>query len=300
MVQVGLGETASPTGSATRSTTPARRSRPHAVDWVERDGGRHPWCTSRRYSHASYFKARTHPYFSASTTPMATGPRRGCLSCFGDWVNWPGHWGNTERGSRRGSATARRAHPARAEVDRPGAWATGCVVATGRARALGRLMQRLGTPFYPRRPERPPVSRAAAATSTTECAMNGQRRARHLYITVHDGERVIAAGRAERAGDHGTEILRLTGEPEALAVWGSTYNRVRQRSDLAPRRTSHDRRPARPLPDAPRAARREGTPIDLSRHAGGRNRLRDRLRARLVGIGEPVRQLPHRSTPARG
>ena len=59
------------------------------------------------------------------------------------------------------------------------------------------------------------------------------RRSRHLYITAHDGERVIGSRTVRCAGDRGTEILRLTYEPGSLAVWGSTYNKVRQRSDLA-------------------------------------------------------------------
>jgi hypothetical protein len=36
-----------------------------------------------------------------------------------------------------------------------------------------------------------------------------------------------------QAGDSGTEILRLSHVPASLEAFGSTFNRVRQRSDLA-------------------------------------------------------------------
>ena len=59
------------------------------------------------------------------------------------------------------------------------------------------------------------------------------RRSRHLYLTVHDGERVIASRAVRYADETGTEILRLSHRPASFRVLGSTWNRVRQRSDLA-------------------------------------------------------------------
>jgi hypothetical protein len=48
---------------------------------------------------------------------------------------------------------------------------------------------------------------------------------------VHDGERVIASRAVRYSGESGTEIMRLTAEPGKLDVVGTTFNRVRQRSD---------------------------------------------------------------------
>jgi hypothetical protein len=44
---------------------------------------------------------------------------------------------------------------------------------------------------------------------------------------------VIASRTVRYAVDSGTEILRLSNAPASLEVWGSTWNRGRQRSDLA-------------------------------------------------------------------
>jgi hypothetical protein len=58
------------------------------------------------------------------------------------------------------------------------------------------------------------------------------RRSRHLYLTVHDGERVIASRTIRCAGEGAEEIIRLERVPDKTVVWGSTFNRLRQRSEL--------------------------------------------------------------------
>jgi hypothetical protein len=50
----------------------------------------------------------------------------------------------------------------------------------------------------------------------------------HLYLTVQDGERVVASRTLHGPGRQGGASFRLP-RPE---VWGSTFNRLRQRSDL--------------------------------------------------------------------
>ena len=98
---------------------------------------------------------------------------------------------------------------------------------------LGRLLYRLGNPFYPNPPE------LSARLEGTRCIVDYRldntrlRRSRHLYLTVHDGERVIASRAVRYEGDSGTETFRLSHAPASFGVWGSTFNRVRQRSDLA-------------------------------------------------------------------
>jgi hypothetical protein len=59
------------------------------------------------------------------------------------------------------------------------------------------------------------------------------RRSAHLHLTVHDGDRVLAARTVRSAGEMDEEVLRLPFAPADPAVWGSTFNGLRQRSDLA-------------------------------------------------------------------
>jgi hypothetical protein len=65
-----------------------------------------------------------------------------------------------------------------------------------------------------------------------DLARSALRRARHVYLTVHDGERVIASRILRRPPKSGRAVLRLIQEPRQPVVWGSSFNRVRQRSDL--------------------------------------------------------------------
>ena len=95
MIQIGLDADGRPRCSPTRSTTPARRARPREVEWVERDGGRHPVVYVSPLSHASYFEAGTHPYPIGIDHPYGDGPEAWLpVELFGDWVKWPGRWGN--------------------------------------------------------------------------------------------------------------------------------------------------------------------------------------------------------------
>jgi hypothetical protein len=98
---------------------------------------------------------------------------------------------------------------------------------------LGRLLYRLGERFYPNPPEISARLEGRRCIVDYRLANTRLRRSRHLYLTVHDGERVIASRAVRYAGDSGTEILRLPHVSASLAVLGSTWNRVRQRSDLA-------------------------------------------------------------------
>ena len=98
---------------------------------------------------------------------------------------------------------------------------------------LGRVLYRLAKPFYPK----PPALRARL--EGRRCIVDYRlentslRRSRHLYLTVHDGQRAIASRVVRYDGDQGTEVFRLAGQPALIEVLGTTFNRVRQRSDLA-------------------------------------------------------------------
>lgn len=59
------------------------------------------------------------------------------------------------------------------------------------------------------------------------------RRSCHLYLTVHDDERVIASRAVQNAKTDGTEVLLLPHVPERPELSAGSFGRLRQRSDLA-------------------------------------------------------------------
>ena len=234
MIQVGLGADGHPEvlGYAQHDSGESRKA--DEAEWIARDGGRHPVVYVSPLSHASYFEAGTHPYPIGIDHPYGDGPE-GWLGVerFGDWVMWPGRWGNSERviARRIGDGPPSPSHQG-SKWASPGAWQRGLDRRKLRA-VIGRLLHRLGEPFYPNPPE------LRARLEGRRCIVDYRvhdtpwRRSRHLYLTAHDGERVIASRAVRCAGDSGTEILRLSRVPDEVEVFGSTFNRVRQRSDLA-------------------------------------------------------------------
>ena len=98
MIQIGLDAAGKPEliGYAQHNSGESRK--PHQMEWVERDGGRHPVVYVSPYSHASYFESGAHPYPIGTDHPAGGGPEDWLpVEGFGPWVNWPGHWGNSER-----------------------------------------------------------------------------------------------------------------------------------------------------------------------------------------------------------
>jgi hypothetical protein len=233
MIQIGLGGDAEPELVAFAQHDSGEQREVDEVEWLERDGNRHPVVYIAPYSHASYFEAGTHPYPIGIDHPYGDGPESWLpVELFGEWVNWPGRWGNAER------VIARRIGNGPPSPSRQGVkWTSPAAFQRKLKRRalrsiLGRLLHRLGEPFYPNPPE------LSARLEGNRCIVEYQlrntqlRRSRHLYLTVHDGERTIASRAARAAGESGTEILRLPQGPASWEVWGSTFNRVRQRSDL--------------------------------------------------------------------
>ena len=98
MVQLGLDEDGEVDVAtyAQHDTGEARRR--EEIEWVEREGGPHAVVYVAPLSHASYFEAGTHPYPVGIDHPYGDGPE-GLLPVvpFGDWAEWPGRWGNSER-----------------------------------------------------------------------------------------------------------------------------------------------------------------------------------------------------------
>ena len=234
MIQIGLGSDGQPELLAYAQHDSGEARKADDVEWVERDGSRHPVVYVAPHSHASYFEPRTHPYPIGIDHPYGDGPEDWLpVEEFGDWVNWPGRWGNAERviAQRIGNG------PPSPSCQEP-KWTSPAAFQSKMGRRkpralLGRLLQRLATPFYPLQPEL--SARLEGRRCIVEYAVRntGLRRSRHLLLTVHDGERVVASRAVRCAGDAGSEIFRLSAAPSSPQVWGSTFNRVRQRSDLA-------------------------------------------------------------------
>src|SRR5215208_3250770 len=98
MIQVGLGADGQPEVLAYAQHDSGEARKAGDVEWVERDGGRHPVAYVAPLSHASYFEAGTHPYPIGIDHPYGDGPETWLpVEHFGDWVHWPGRWGNAER-----------------------------------------------------------------------------------------------------------------------------------------------------------------------------------------------------------
>ena len=233
MIQIGLGADGRPEALAYAQHDSGEARDAGDVEWVERDGGRHPVVYVSPLSHASYFEAGTHPYPVGIDHPYGDGPEAWlAVEPFGEWVQWPGRWGNSER------VIARRiGNGPPSPSQQSSKWTSPAAFQRKMGRrkfraVLGRLLYRLGKPFYPNPPE------LAARLEGNRCVVDYRlrntslRRSRHLYVTVHDGERVVASRVVRYSGDSGSEILRLLYVPDSLTVRGSTWNRVRQRSDL--------------------------------------------------------------------
>ena len=234
MIQIGLSSERRPEELAYAQHDTGEARKATEVEWIKRDGEQHPVLYVAPLSHASYFEADTHPYPIGIDHPYGDGPEVWLpVERFGDWVHWPGRWGNAER------VIATRIGNGPPSPSRQGSkWTSPAAFQRKMGRrkfraVLGRLLYRLGKPFYPRPPE------LSARLEGRHCVVDYRlenttvRRSRHLYLTVHNGERVIASRAVRYGGDSGTEIFRLSQTPAALEVWGSTFNRVRQRSDLA-------------------------------------------------------------------
>ena len=234
MIQIGLGADGEPEVLAYAQHDSGEARAAGDVEWVEREGGRHPVVYVSPLSHASYFEAGTHPYPVGIDHPYGDGPESWPpVARFGDWVYWPGRWGNSER-VIAGAIGNGPPSPARQSSKWKSPAAFQRKMGRRKFRAiLGRLLYRLGKPFYPNPPELSTALDGRRCIVDYRLANTRLRRSRHLYLTVHDGERVIASRAVRYADEAGTEILRLSHRPASFRVLGSTWNRVRQRSDLA-------------------------------------------------------------------
>jgi hypothetical protein len=232
MIQIGLDDEGRPelVGYAQHDSGEARKA--HKMKWVDRDGGRHPVVYVAPHSHASYFDQGAHPYVFGIDHPSRGGPEDWLrVEKFGDWVRWPGHWGNSERviANRIGNGPPSPSkqglkwdHPAAFQLLLRARWLRV---------QLGKLMHLAGRLTFPKEPVLSARLDGRACHVTYETQ---DRRSRHLYLTVHEGDRVVASKTVRCAGGKGEELLRLERPPaEPPFVCGSTFNRLRQRSVIA-------------------------------------------------------------------
>ena len=206
---------------------------PDGVEYV--DGTEHPIAYVAPLSHASYFSKGAHPYLLGVDHPYGDGPS-GLLPVvpFGAWKAWPGRWGTSENVTLGllGNGPPSPAHQGTKWSD-PGRWHA--AKRWRRVRVwLGRLFELLGRRTYPPSPVLHRAVREPAGVRVYyEIGGRGLRRARHLYLTVHAGERVLESRAIRHAKDREPEELLLVPDGrEALTVCASAYNRLRQRSDL--------------------------------------------------------------------
>jgi hypothetical protein len=234
MIQIELGADGRPDVLTYAQHAHGEGRKASHVEWKERDGGLHPVVYVAPLSHASYFEAQTQPYPGGIDHPYGDGPEAWLpVKEFGPWNDWPGYWG-----SREHVIAGRVGNPPRSPAHQGGKWKDPAAFQAKRfpwklRRGVGRALRLLGTPFYPKAPELSARFEGRRCTVDYRLRHSPWRRSRHLLLTVHDGDRVVASRTVAGTRRADTEVFRLLDEPGDPQVWGSTWNRVRQRSDLA-------------------------------------------------------------------
>jgi hypothetical protein len=234
MVQIELGADGTPTFAAYAQHTSGeiRNFDRSEVEVERRDDGFHPVVYVASLSHASYFSAGTHPYPSGIDHAYGDGPSELLpVELPERWVKWPGYWGSSAHviAGRLGNGPQSPA--------RQGNWKNPAgfqaKLKRRRLRSLvSRLFHRLGEATYPPSPAVRARLDGRRCLVEYELGGRGRRRSRHLYLTVHAGERVIASRALRQPPRSGAEVILLPEGTAPNAVWASAFNRLRQRSEL--------------------------------------------------------------------
>jgi len=241
MIQVGLGADGEPEVAtyAQHGSGEARHFRTDTVETREVDGHVRPVVYVAPFSHASYFAAHAHPYLVGVDNPAGGGPAPWLpVEPFGEWVEWGGRWGRSDHGIpgllRKGPRSPAHQNP---KWSSPATFHSKMRRRRFRA-TLGRLARSLGRISYPDPPLLEPALGEGVCHVRFEAPRRGIRRARHLVVTLHDADRRVLARRTVRRADSRPAEERLVvlhlprgGRPHS--VCGSSYNRLRQRSDVA-------------------------------------------------------------------
>ena len=241
MVQVGLGADGLPQaltyaqhdgGEALELSPSARRAIADGQEW-------YPVVYVAPLSHASYFTARTHVYRVGIDHPRGDGPaERPPVHRFGKWAEWPGHWGNTERGittpviPRRVGDGPRSPGWQEPKWSRPERFHESAHRRRWRV-SLGRFAHWLGGLSFPRELTVPKAELGSEqrVVVTIQLGGTGLRRARHLLITVHEGDRVLARRIVPSPGSETTQTIPVPAAGSGLEVDVSAFTWLRQRSD---------------------------------------------------------------------
>jgi microsomal dipeptidase-like Zn-dependent dipeptidase len=291
MIQVGLGKDGTP-----EAVTYAQHAKGDAREWSDRSitfaspERLRPVVYVAQGSHASYFEPRTHPLLAGPLLigidhPRGEGPASEYpIAPFGRWARWPGHWGSSERAIfGEGKGPPSPGNQGGKWTD-PAAWHRKLRVQRFRY-FLGQAIHFLGKLTFPRTPE---ITHATSDGHRVRIgwSMSKLRPRRHLYITLHDGDRVVASRIIKSAEGYGETVMPVPQGEEPDRVIASAFNVLRQRSDLA--RARIERRAPAPVADLhahyamhlvpPPPRRLRG--LIFSKHA----RLSDRVRALLVGL----------------
>jgi hypothetical protein len=235
LVQIGLGADGEPELAAysQHSSGETRRFSAGEVQVEERAGGLHPIVYVASLSHAAYFEPGTHPYPSGIDHAYGDGPVDFLpVERPGPWAGWPGSWGSSERviAGRLGNGPP---SPGRqAKWDGPASFQAKLRRRRLRGRISGALHV-LGRASYPLAPVIEARFEAGRCLVDYRLRQRRWRRSRHLYLTVHEGNRVIASRALRRPAEDGTTVVLLPPAAKPDAVWASTFNRLRQRSELA-------------------------------------------------------------------
>lgn len=240
MIQIGLDGEGRPEVAtyAQHGSGEARRFGRDRIETRMLDGGEHPVVYVAALSHASYFEAQAHPYVLGVDNPAGGGPDPWLpVEEFGPWVDWGGHWGRSDRGIpgilRKGPHGPAHQNP---KWGNPGRWHGKMRRRKPRA-LLGRLMRWFGHATYPRTPKLAATADGGLCRVRFELDQSWRHRSRHLNLTVHDDEKRVLARRVIRRADRlptGSQdvVLHLPPGHRPHMVCGSTYNRMRQRSEL--------------------------------------------------------------------
>jgi hypothetical protein len=233
MVQYALGDDGRPAEATYAQHAGGEPGRPELVEGE--DGGVHPVVYVAPLSHASYFDPGTKPYLPGIDHPYGDGPRRRPpVADFGPWASWPGRWGQRER-------TPLVSQGPQSPACQAGKWDSPATFHRKAKRwrfrlLLGRLLHRIGGATYPLPPELSARRDGVRVVVGWKLRRSGLRRARHIYITVHDGDDVLASRTLKRPAPEDSASLGLAGlapEGAELTVWASSFNFFRQRSNIA-------------------------------------------------------------------
>lgn len=232
MVQVGLnGKTQLP-----EALTYAQHDHGEVRAWEEAerfvDDPDRPVVYVATLSHASYFEAKTHPYFPGVDDTRDDGP---CLADlpvvpFGPWAAWGGRWGATHhRVKLRGTSPP---SPARQGLkwDDPAAWHARSALRKPH-RLFGRLVHALGDRTYPCAPQLTADAPDDEGRVRVHWQKASRRPGRHLLLSLDDGPHVLASRVIVDPPPAGSALLRVPEGCTATTARASVYNALRQRSE---------------------------------------------------------------------